>query len=51
MPNSYIHKPWAASDDVLKKANVKLGTSYPKPIVDLAEGRWRALKAFKSIRK
>lgn len=51
MPKSYIHKPWEASDDVLKKARVKIGGNYPHPIVDLAEGRERALAAFKALRK
>jgi len=50
MPNSHIHKPWQASDTVLKKADVRLGENYPKPIVDLDEGRKRALAAFKELR-
>jgi deoxyribodipyrimidine photo-lyase len=50
MPNAHIHKPWEAPDDVLKKAGVTLGRDYPEPIVDLPEGRERALAAFKQLR-
>ena len=40
VPDKYIHRPWDAP------ASPK---NYPKPIVDLAEGRDRALKAFKAL--
>ncbi len=46
MPDKYIHHPWDAPADVLKKAGVELGKNYPKPIVDHAEARERALEAF-----
>jgi len=41
----YIHNPWDARDDVLEKAGINLGKSYPKPIVDLKSSRERALEA------
>ena len=46
MPDKYLHRPWEAPEDVLNKANVKLGQEYPKPIVDHAKARARALEAF-----
>jgi deoxyribodipyrimidine photo-lyase len=46
MPDKYLNKPWEAPEDVLKKAGVELGKTYPKPIVDHGEARDRALKAF-----
>ena len=45
MPAKYIHQPWEAPPDVLKKAGVDLGNNYPKPVVDHKAGRERALAA------
>ncbi len=45
-----IHSPWSASSDVLAKAGVVLGKTYPKPIVDHAAARARALDAFAKMR-
>ena len=45
-----IHSPWHASSDALSKAGVVLGKTYPKPIVDHAEARARALDAFAKMR-
>jgi deoxyribodipyrimidine photo-lyase len=44
-----IHAPWEASDAALAAAGVSLGHNYPRPIVDLAEGRNRALAAYAAI--
>ncbi|PZQ43650.1 MAG: deoxyribodipyrimidine photolyase, partial [Micavibrio aeruginosavorus] len=43
MPDKYLHKPWEAPDNVLEYAGVKLGKTYPNPIVDHADARERAL--------
>jgi deoxyribodipyrimidine photo-lyase len=45
LPDTWIHKPWQAPVETLKAAGIKLGATYPKPIVDLSEGRARALAA------
>ncbi len=45
MPDRWIHKPWEAPEDVLRKAGVELGTTYPHPMVDHAKARKRALEA------
>ncbi|WP_371193102.1 deoxyribodipyrimidine photo-lyase [Glaciecola sp. SC05] len=50
MPKKYIHKPWEAPEDVLKAAKVKLGETYPHPIVELKPSRQRALDAFAKIK-
>lgn len=50
MPDKFLHKPWEAPDNVLEYAGVKLGETYPKPIVDHAEARERALEAFKETK-
>ena len=34
IPNKYIHKPWEAPEHILQKSNIKLGDTYPFPIVD-----------------
>ena len=46
----YIHRPWEAPADVLKAAGITLGKSYPKPIVDHAKARERALAAYAATR-
>jgi deoxyribodipyrimidine photo-lyase len=46
----YIHRPWEAPEDALSKAGVRLGETYPFPIVDHRKARERALKAFASIK-
>ncbi len=46
-----IHKPWMASDADLRRAGVTLGETYPKPIIDHAFARKRALEAFKTIKR
>lgn len=48
LPARVLHKPWAADTATLRRAGVTLGTTYPKPIVDHAAARERALRALKS---
>ncbi|MCB8876502.1 cryptochrome/photolyase family protein [Acidisoma silvae] len=47
LPDAYIHEPWTAPEAVLRAAGVRLGVTYPMPVVDLAAGRARALAALK----
>jgi deoxyribodipyrimidine photo-lyase len=49
MPDKFLHNPWEAPDNVLEYAGVRLGDTYPKPIVDLKASRERALAAFKEV--
>jgi len=51
MPAKYIHRPWEAPAAVLAAAGVRLGDTYPRPIVDHGEARESALAAFKSLRR
>lgn len=39
----FIHKPWAASSDTLRRAGISLGKTYPTPIVDHDVARQRFL--------
>lgn len=50
LPNRVIHRPWEAPPSVLHSAGVRLGESYPTPIVVHEDARKRALAAFESIR-
>jgi len=51
LSDSYIHRPWTAPADGLAAAGVTLGRSYPKPIVDHAAARQRALAAYDRIKR
>ncbi len=46
LPAKVIHAPWTASPAVLAAAGVRLGVTYPHPIVEHAQARDRALSAF-----
>ena len=47
MPDKWVHKPWEADAGTLDKAGLKLGETYPEPIVDLKASRARALDTLK----
>ena len=46
LPARWIHEPWRAPAAVLERSGIALGESYPKPIVDHAWARSRALEAY-----
>ena len=50
LPNKYLNQPWTAPAHVLAQAGVKLGVTYPKPVVDHKEARVLALAAYKDSR-
>ena len=50
LPDSVIHAPWEAPTLLLAGAGVRLGATYPHPVIDLAAGRERALQAFAGLR-
>jgi deoxyribodipyrimidine photo-lyase len=49
LPDKFIHEPWSAPESVLEGAGVVLGRDYPRPIVDHAAARRRALEAFQGM--
>ena len=51
LPSKLIHKPWEAPVADLASAGIELGVTYPKPILDHATARKRALAAYSVIRK
>lgn len=51
LPDPYIHRPWEAPENVLQRAGVTLGQTYPLPIVAHEEGRRRALDALARMKQ
>ncbi len=51
LPARWVHQPWAAPEAVLREAGVRIGDSYPAPMVDLATARTRALAAYRATVK
>ncbi|MBL8953945.1 MAG: deoxyribodipyrimidine photo-lyase [Myxococcaceae bacterium] len=47
VPQRWLHSPWLAPPLELMAAGVKLGSSYPHPIVDHADARQRFLSTIK----
>ena len=50
LASTWIHKPFDAPESALAEAGVELGRTYPKPIVDHARARQRALAAYKALK-
>lgn len=50
LPDAVIHAPWTADAQILRAAGVTLGETYPRPIVDHAFARARALEALKQTK-
>jgi deoxyribodipyrimidine photo-lyase len=51
LDDRWLHAPWEAPAAALREARVDLGRNYPRPIIDLAFARRRALDAFATIRE
>ncbi|MEZ6057673.1 MAG: deoxyribodipyrimidine photo-lyase [Planctomycetaceae bacterium] len=47
----WIHAPWTAPQSALQAAGIRLGTTYPEPIVDHPTARAAALEAFATLRQ
>ena len=50
LPSDHIHAPWEAPAPVLAMAGVRLGASYPPPVVDHGRARERALAAYQALK-
>lgn len=50
LPTSHLADPWLAPTDILEDAGVRLGETYPYPIVDHAFARVRAMDAYRSLK-
>jgi deoxyribodipyrimidine photo-lyase len=51
LPTRWIHAPWTASPTELAKRDVRLGDSYPIPIVDHTFARERAIATYRAARQ
>ena len=49
LDSAFIHRPWVAPADDLRRAGIVLGKTYPLPIIDHAAARNRALAAFAAL--
>ncbi|MDB2415447.1 FAD-binding domain-containing protein, partial [Rickettsiales bacterium] len=50
VPDKYLFNPSEAPEDILTKANIKLGKDYPFPLVDAKKSRELALAAYEKIK-
>jgi deoxyribodipyrimidine photo-lyase len=50
LPDTLLHAPWEADDASLARCGIALGTTYPRPLVDLSAGRVRALAAYTKVK-
>jgi deoxyribodipyrimidine photo-lyase len=50
LPDDHLHAPWQAPAATLEAAGIRLGATYPRPLVDHGEARKRALAGWEAIR-
>ena len=50
LPDRWIHRPWLAPAAVLASHGIKLGVTYPLPLVDLQDSRASALASYRKAR-
>jgi deoxyribodipyrimidine photo-lyase len=50
LPNKYLFKPWEAPANMLQDCKIILGTTYPLPIVNLAQSRKQALELYHALK-
>ena len=51
LPDNWLQRPWAAPAAVLEEAGVRLGETYPRPLVDHDTARAEALAAYRYMRE
>jgi deoxyribodipyrimidine photo-lyase len=51
LPSRHIHAPWAAPPAALAAAGVRLGDTYPRPMIDHSVARRIALAAYKRMKQ
>ena len=49
LPDRHIHEPWAALESTLRDTGLRLGRDYPRPVVEHAAARQRALDSYKRM--
>ena len=51
LPSRWIHQPWDAPPPVLTEAHVRLGETYPYPVVDHKAARTQALLTYQKFKQ
>jgi deoxyribodipyrimidine photo-lyase len=51
LPTKLLHRPWEATELELRAAGFTLGTDYPRPVVDHASARQRALDRYAALKR
>ncbi|MDJ0651668.1 MAG: deoxyribodipyrimidine photo-lyase [Simkaniaceae bacterium] len=49
LSSKWVHKPWLASEEILRQGGVDLGETYPYPMVDHKKMRDKALAYFEKL--
>lgn len=50
VPDRYLHAPWTMPPAIQRQIGVEIGQHYPRPIVDHAQQRQKALHLYKAVR-
>ncbi len=50
LPDEVLHRPWEAAPEVLRRAGVTLGETYPEPLVQHKAARAAALEAYEAVK-
>ena len=51
LPRKYLYQPWSAPPEILSQADIRLGETYPRPIVIHKAARERALEAYARLKE
>jgi deoxyribodipyrimidine photo-lyase len=51
LPTPNLHAPWKASELILDDAGVRLGQTYPRPMIEHGDARRRALAAYDQVKR
>ncbi|WP_066058875.1 cryptochrome/photolyase family protein [Robertmurraya korlensis] len=49
IPTKFIHTPWLTPDSIIQDGQLKLGITYPYPVIEHNIARIRALESFKQL--
>ena len=51
LPRKFLYAPWEADSAIMAQAGIRLGETYPAPIIDHKSGRQRALDAYATLKQ
>ena len=50
LPDKHLHAPWEAPEEILNEAGIKIGKTYPGPLVDHSEARKAAMAGYEAVK-